>query len=85
MKLKEIINKLEMIEGSLDDAFYSLPEYNANTDSKSYLDSARNELYCLIEELEKVKGQSTVVTPNSFAGWSEVSSKLEKEGVSDEG
>ena len=85
IKFKEIINKLEMIEGSLDDAFYSLPEYNANTDSKSYLDSARNELYCLIEEIEKVKGQSTVVTPNSFAGWSEVSSKLKKEGVSDEG
>ena len=55
MKFKEIINKLEMIEGSLDDAFYSLPEYNANTDSRSYLDSARNELYTLKEELEEVK------------------------------
>ena len=42
MKFKEIINKLEMIEGSLDDAFYSLPEYNANTDSRDYIDSARN-------------------------------------------
>ena len=47
MKLKEIINKLEEIEGSLDDAFYSLPEYNANSDSKSYIDSARSELYVL--------------------------------------
>ena len=56
MKFKEIINKLEMIEGSLDDAFYSLPEYNANTDSRSYLDSARNELYTLKEEFEKVIG-----------------------------
>ena len=55
MKFKEIINRLEMIEGSLDDAFYSLPEYNANTDSRSYLDSARNELYTLKEELEEVK------------------------------
>ena len=54
-KFKEIINRLEMIEGSLDDAFYSLPEYNANTDSRSYLDSARNELYTLKEELEEVK------------------------------
>ena len=54
-KFKKIINRLEMIEGSLDDAFYSLPEYNANTDSRSYLDSARNELYTLKEELEEVK------------------------------
>ena len=53
MKFKEIINKLEMIEGSLDDAFYSLPEYNANTDSRNYIDSARNELYSLKEDIEK--------------------------------
>ena len=55
MKVKEIINKLEMIEGSLDDAFYSLPEYNANVDSRDYIDSARNELYCLKGEIEKVE------------------------------
>ena len=54
MKFKEIINKLEMIEGSLDDAFYSLPEYNANSDSRDYIDSARSELYCLKDEIEKV-------------------------------
>ena len=54
-KLKEMLKSLESMEGSLDDAFYSLPEYNANTDSRSYLDSARNELYTLIEELEEVK------------------------------
>ena len=53
MKFKEIISKLEEIEGSLDDAFYSLPEYNANTDSRDYIDSARNELYCLKEDIEK--------------------------------
>ena len=53
MKLKEIINKLEEIEGTLDDAFYSLPEYNANSDSKSYIDSARSELYVLKESIEK--------------------------------
>ena len=53
MKFKEIINKLEMIEGSLDDAFYSLPEYNANEDTRSYIDSARGDLYCLKDEIEK--------------------------------
>ena len=53
MKYKEILKTLEIIEGSLDDAFYSLPEYNANTDSKDYIDSARSELYCLKGEIEK--------------------------------
>ncbi len=53
MKVKEIISKLEEIEGSLDDAFYSLPEYNANEDSKSYVDSARNDLYVLKDSLER--------------------------------
>ena len=54
-KLKEMLKSLESMEGSLDDAFYSLPEYNANTDSRTYLDSGRNELYTLKEELEEVK------------------------------
>ena len=53
MKFKEILKTLEIIEGSLDDAFYSLPEYNANTDSRDYIDSARNELYSLKEDIEK--------------------------------
>jgi|Marorgknorr_s2lv_3_1036020.scaffolds.fasta_scaffold13531_3 hypothetical protein len=38
----------------------------------------------LVSELN-TENENTVVTPNSFAGWSEASSKLEKEGVSDEG
>ena len=55
MTLSEIINKLEDIEGSLDDAYYSLPEYNANTDSRDYIDSARDELYGLKEVWVLVK------------------------------
>ena len=53
MKFKEIISKLEEIEGSLDDAFYSLPEYNANTDSRDYIDSARTDLDYLKYVIEK--------------------------------
>ena len=53
MTLKEIFNKLDLIVGTLDDAFYSLPEYNANTDSRDYIDSARNELYCLKDDVKK--------------------------------
>ena len=47
MALKEILNKLIEIEGQLDDAYYSLPEYNANSDGRSYVDGARNDLYNL--------------------------------------
>ena len=53
MTLKEILTELEIIEGTLDDAFYSLPEYNANVDSRSYVDSARSELYGLKDNLER--------------------------------
>ena len=53
MILKEILTELEIIEGQLDDAFYSLPEYNANEDSKSYVDSARSDLYVLKDSLER--------------------------------
>ena len=53
MTTKEIVTKLELIEGSLDDAFYSLPEYNANTDSRDYIDSARTELDYLKYVIEK--------------------------------
>ena len=47
MTIKEIINELEIIEGQLDDAFYQLPEYDANQDSRSYLDGGRNDLQVL--------------------------------------
>ena len=53
MTIKKILTELEIIEGQLDDAFYSLPEYNANEDSRSYVDSARSELYVLKDNLEK--------------------------------
>ena len=51
--LKNIYDKLVEIECSLDDAYYSLPEWNVNSDGKSYVDSARNELYELKDEVEK--------------------------------
>ena len=53
MTIKEILTELEIIEGQLDDAFYSLPEYNSNEDSKSYVDSARSDLYVLKDSLER--------------------------------
>ena len=51
--LKNIYDKLVEIECSLDDAYISLPEWNGNSDSRSYVDSARNELYELKDEVEK--------------------------------
>ena len=53
MTLKEILTELEVIEGQLDDAFYQLPDYNANEDTKSSLDSSRNDLYVLKDNLER--------------------------------
>ena len=53
MTLKEILTELEVIEGQLDDAFYQLPEYNANEDTKSYLDGGRSDLYVLKDNLER--------------------------------
>ena len=62
MTIKEILTELEIIEAQLDDAFYSLPEYNANEDSKSYVDSARNELYNLKDNLERAVLDGAEVT-----------------------
>jgi len=53
MKLKEILNTLQEIEGHLDDAFYSLPEWDGNSDGRSYIDSARNDVYNLKDEIER--------------------------------
>ena len=43
----------ELIEAELDDATNQLPEYNANTDALGAIDCAKNELYCLKDDLEK--------------------------------
>ena len=53
MNYKEILNKLTEIEGQLDDAMNTLPEYNANVDSQGYIDAARCDLYYLKDEIEK--------------------------------
>ena len=54
MNLKEILTKLELIEGELDDATNSLPDWNGNSDSRSNIDGAKCELYHLKDEIEKM-------------------------------
>ena len=54
MDYQKILDMLIEIEGELDDAYYSLPDYNANSDSQSYIDGARCTLYHLKDEIEKV-------------------------------
>ena len=49
---KEILELLNTLECELDDAANCLPEYSANTDSRGYIDGARNTLYVLREKLE---------------------------------
>ena len=53
MGYNEILNKLIEIEGQLDDAMNTLPEYNANVDSQGYIDGARCDLYYLKDDIER--------------------------------
>ena len=53
MNYEAILEMLEEIEGQLDDSYYSLPEYDANSDGRSSLDGARNDLYNLKDEIER--------------------------------
>ena len=53
MKYEKILLALELIEGELDDASNQLPDYNANSDAQVSLDCAKNELYCLKDDIEK--------------------------------
>ena len=41
------------IQGQLEDSYYSLPDYNANSDGKSSLDGARCDLSYLMDEVER--------------------------------
>ena len=53
MNYEKILEHLCEIERQLDDAYYSLPDYNANMDSQSYIDGARSDLYNLKDEIER--------------------------------
>ena len=67
MDYQKILDMLIEIEGELDDAYYSLPDYNANSDSQSYIDGARCTLYHLKDEIEK-----TILNSNKDRTISEV-------------
>ena len=54
MTNKKIYNMLVEIQGQLEDSYYSLPDYNANSDGKSSLDGARCDLSYLMDEVERV-------------------------------
>ena len=53
MTNQEIYNTLVEIQGQLDDSYYSLPEYNANSDGLSSLDGARCDVSHLMDEVER--------------------------------
>jgi hypothetical protein len=61
-KLKELLDLMYSLEGELDDAYYSLPDYQANEDGKSYIDGARCTLYELKSQMEKMKRDVEEVT-----------------------
>jgi hypothetical protein len=41
------------IQGQLEDSYYSLPDYNANSDGLSSLDGARCDVSHLMDEVER--------------------------------
>ncbi len=68
MKYKQILDKLIEIEGQLDDAMNTLPEYNSNVDSQGYIDGARCDLYHLKDEIEKsILDENRVISRNDNA------------------
>ena len=54
MEYKEILLKLELIEDGLVDAYNTGHEGEINSDSLYYIDCAKDELYSLKSEIEKV-------------------------------
>ena len=46
-KLKELLDLVIEIECELDDAYNTVPEYNCNSEGKSYIDGARCSVYNL--------------------------------------
>ena len=54
MEYKDILLKLELIEDGLVDAYNTGHEGEINSDSLYYIDSAKDELYSLKSEIEKV-------------------------------
>jgi len=53
--MKEILELIYTLEDELDNAYYSLPEYDTNADGMSYLDFGRNTVYELKTKLEELK------------------------------
>jgi hypothetical protein len=53
MTNQEIYNTLVEIQGQLEDSYYSLPDYDANSDGKSSLDGARCDVSHLMDEVER--------------------------------
>ncbi len=67
--LKEILDRLVDIEVQLDDAYYNLPEYDANSEGKGYIDGARCDLYHLKDEIEKrILTEKSLDPMNRFDG-----------------
>ena len=75
-KLKELLDLVYNLEGELDDAYYSLPDYRTNEDGKSYVDGARCTLYELKSQMEKMKKDLEEVTLEEVMNVSPTLAKL---------
>ena len=75
-KLKELLDLVYNLEGDLDDAYYSIPDWEKNSDSKSYIDGARCTLYELKSQMEKMKKDVDEVTLEEVMNVSPTLAKL---------
>jgi archaellum component FlaC len=53
--LNKLLELVYSLEGELDDAYNTVPEYNCNSEGKSYIDGARCTLYELKSQIEKME------------------------------
>ena len=61
-KLKKLLELVYSLEGELDDAYNVVPEYNCNSEGKSYIDGARCTLYELKSQIEEAVREVEEVT-----------------------
>ena len=65
-EVKELLELINDIECELDDSVNCLPDYNGNSDSRSYIDGARNTLYVLKEKVESIITKSEAFEKSSI-------------------
>ena len=77
MTKEKIVEILETIEQGLDDANNCLPDYNSNSDTQVYIDSALSDIYNLKQDIEEsISDENQEVTLDEVMNTSPTLAKL---------